>query len=142
MMFAPIPRLDIGNVAVPNALTLTVPSCEPPSQSGVSGVAPALLNHLARGPNVARCIGFTTPLGSAPRQNSTLPSDPPVGVGITVAVNVTVWPVDAGLGDAVSVVTVVVSGTIPVPLTGTLCMPAAATTLSALSLSVNTTSAS
>src|SRR5580658_513775 len=142
MLFAPAARLDIASVAVPDTLRLTVPSSEAPLQAGVSGVTLGCVIHLARGPNAICLIGFTTPPSSTPRQNSTLPSDTPVGVGVTVAVSVTVWPADAGLGEAVTVVAVVVSAAVPVPETGTLCMPAVANTLSALSLSVNTTSAS
>jgi hypothetical protein len=67
-----------------------------------------------------------TPGPAPPRQKSTPPSVPPVGIGEIVAVSVTVCPVNAVRGEAVSVVVVGVSGCTPVPVTTISCVPAAA----------------
>src|SRR4029077_16069276 len=61
------------------------------------------------------CAFLITPGPIPPRQKSTLPSVP-VGVGATVAVSVTVWPVRAVTGEAASVVVVGVMGCTPVPV--------------------------
>ena len=58
--------------------------------------------------SVAMPLAPTVPVPSCvePLRNVTVPSDEPVGAGVTVAVSVTVWPNVAGLGEPASTVVV------------------------------------
>jgi hypothetical protein len=58
---------------------------------------------------------FTVPRSVVPSKKVTVPSGDPVGAGETVAVRRTAWPKVAGLGEAVSVVVVLVAAA---PLNG------------------------
>src|SRR5271156_6824946 len=119
MRFAPSARLAVVNVAVPPARTLTAPNCVPEPHGDPpppSGMTTERVFH-RHGDRSWVCAGvLTMPDSVAPKQKFTVPSVPPVGVGVTVAVNVTVCPINAGFGKAVSVV-VVLPGVVIVTVT-------------------------
>jgi hypothetical protein len=108
MLWAATERLVVVNIAIPEELKVIVPSKVPlPQGAGVSGVMCGGVRPLpARtfGINLSTTLGPIVP----PSQKMTLPSGDPVGAGVTVAVNVTVWPKVAGFGRAVSAVDVAV----------------------------------
>ena len=108
MLWAATERLVVVNIAIPEELTVIVPSKVPlPQGAGVSGVMRGGVRPFPAGTfgiNLSTALGPIVP----PSQKMTLPSGDPVGAGVTVAVNVTVWPKVAGFGKAVSAVDVAV----------------------------------
>ncbi len=106
----PLDRSLLENVAVPVESMSAVSLSEVPLPQGLPNQAtrdetrPAA--RRASCPR-SRAAAIRTPGALPPWQKFTLPSGVPVGMGVTFAVSVTVWPAFAGFGETVSAVVVI-----------------------------------
>ena len=106
----------VVNVATPEAFTVPEPISVPAAPQGLAGPSGVIFNWrpaVAVGPANPDALPMPTPgalIALVRSQKMTAPNGVPVGVGATVAVNVTDWPTVAGLSEVLITVVVTVSG--------------------------------